>query len=136
MHQTNPKDTASSANEKALPASPKLKDHAISPRFILKVSPALKRYIVSSKPTWSHIVDAADWVRGDLGISRHAWIEACMTMGRYNAAAAIAVIAAKSAEIRSAGGYLRALTERARQGELHLGKSFYGLAERQRQQQP
>ena len=133
---SHPKDTASSANEKALPASPELKDHAISPRFILKVSPALKRYIVSSKPTWSHIVDAADWVRGDLGISRHAWIEACMTMGRYNAAAAIAVIAAKSAEIRSAGGYLRALTERARQGELHLGKSFYGLAERQRQQQP
>jgi replication initiation protein RepC len=58
-----------------------------------------------------------------------------MTMGRYNAATAIAVIAAKANEIRSAGGYLRAMAERARQGELHLGKSVYGLAERQRQQQ-
>jgi replication initiation protein RepC len=120
-------------DERAAPASPELEDHAISPRFILKVSPALKPYIVSAKPTWAHIVDAADWVRGDLGISRHAWIEACTTMGRYNAAAAIAVIAAKSAEIRSAGGYLRAMTERAREGTLHLDKSFYGLAEKQRQ---
>jgi replication initiation protein RepC len=133
-HHSYPKGTTSSANEQALPASPELEDHAISPWFILKVSPALKPYIVSPKPTWSHIVDAADWVRGNLGISRHAWTEACATMGRYNAAAAIAVIAAKSTEIRSTGGYLRALTERARQGELHLGKSFYGLAERQRQQ--
>jgi replication initiation protein RepC len=132
----NPKGAASIADEQEAPANPRPEEHIISPRFILKVSPALKPYIISAKPTWAHIVDAADWVRGDLGISRYAWTEACMTMGRYNAAAAIAVIAAKSAEIRSASGYLRALTERARQGELHLGKSFYGLAERQRQQQP
>ena len=133
---SHPKGAASTANEQPAPTSPELEEHTISPRFILTVSPALKPYIVSPKPTWAHIVDAADWVRDDLGISRHAWIEACMTMGRYNAAAAIAVIAAKSAEIRSAGGYLRAMTERARQGELHLPKSVYGLAERQRQQQP
>jgi replication initiation protein RepC len=132
---TDPKGATSIINKPAAPASLELEEHKISPWFILKVSPALKPYIVSVKPTWAHIVDAADWVRGDLGISRHAWIEACMTMGRYNAAVAIAVIAAKANEIRSAGGYLRAMTERARQGSLHLGKSVYGLAERQRQQQ-
>jgi replication initiation protein RepC len=95
----------------------------------------LKLYIVSAKPTWAHIVDAADWVRSDLGISRHAWTEACATMGRYTAATAVAVIAAKSQEIGSAGGYLRAMTARARASELHLDKSLYGLAERQRQQE-
>ena len=51
-----------------------------------------------------------------------------MTMGRYMAAIAVA---AKSAEIHSAGGYLRAMTERAHNGELHLARSVYGLAEKQ-----
>ena len=46
------------------------------------------------------------------------------------AATAVAVIAAKSEQIHSAGGYLRAMTERARQGELHLARSVYGLAEK------
>jgi replication initiation protein RepC len=53
-------------------------------------------------------------------------------MGRTTAAAAIAVIAAKSEEIGSAGGYLQGMTQRAREGTLYLSKSFYGLAERQR----
>ena len=104
----------------------------LTPRFVLKVSPPLRPYIVNQKPSWSDIVRAADWVRSDLGISRHAWIEACETMGRTATAAAIAIIAAKSEDIGSAGGYLRAMTQRAREGTLHLSKSFYGLAERQR----
>ena len=109
-----------------------LETHTLTPRFVLKVSPPLRPYIVNQKPSWSDIVRAADWVRSDLGISRHAWIEACETMGRTATAAAIAVIAAKSEDIGSAGGYLRAMTQRAREGTLHLSKSFYGLAERQR----
>jgi replication initiation protein RepC len=104
----------------------------ITPRFVLKVSPPLRPYIVNQNPRWSDIVRAADWVRADLGISRHAWIEACGTMGRTAAAAAIAVIAAKSEEIGSTGGYLRAMTQRAHEGTLRLSKSFYGLAKRQR----
>lgn len=109
-----------------------LDEHKVTPRFVLRISPALRPYVVSRSPTWAQIVDAADWVRADLGIGRHAWTEACDAMGRYAAACAVAVIAAKASEIRSAGGYLRAMTERARQGELHLGKSLYGLAERRR----
>lgn len=125
-------ETRSQPTGAAAPASPKLEEHTNLPGLVLKASPALKPYIVSAKPTWAQIVDAADAVRGELGISRHAWIEACATMGRYAAATAIAVIAAKAAEIRSAGGYLRAMTARAREGELHLARSVYGLAERQR----
>ena len=109
-----------------------LQTDTLTPRLILKISPSLRPYIVREKPSWPDIVNAADWVRDDLGISRDAWIGACETMGRTAAAAAIAVIAAKSGEIRSAGGYLRAMTERSREGTLHLSRSFYGLAERQR----
>jgi replication initiation protein RepC len=104
----------------------------ITPQFVLKVSPSLRPFIINPKPGWSDIVRAADWIRTDLGISRYAWIEACTTMGRTTAAAAIAVIAAKSEEIGSAGGYLQGMTQRAREGTLYLSKSFYGLAERQR----
>jgi replication initiation protein RepC len=53
-------------------------------------------------------------------------------MGRYQAAAAIAVIAAKRDQIRSPGGYLRGMTDRARDGELYLIRSLWGLAQRDR----
>lgn len=102
----------------------------ITPRFILTLSPSLKPYIATRNPNWSDIVNAADWVRGDLGINRSTWIEACQAMGRTAAATAIAIIAAKAQEIHSAGAYLRAMSRRARQGDLHLSNSLYGLAER------
>jgi replication initiation protein RepC len=134
-HGAIPLDVATRPKEKSPEVSiaeiRELETEALTPRFVLKVSPPLRPYIVNPKPGWPDIVRAADWVRADLGISRHAWIEACETMGRTAAAAAIAVIAAKSEEIGSAGGYLRGMTQRAREGTLHLSRSFYGLAERQ-----
>ena len=76
------------------------------------------------------VVDAADYLRTELGISRSAWIDACHTLGRNDAAAAVAVIAAKRADIASPGGYLRGMTSRARTGRLNLMGSLWGLAER------
>lgn len=128
-------DNATRSDSRAPKASitkiEELETDPITPQFVLRVSPSLRPFIVNPKPGWSDIVRAADWIRTDLGISRHAWIEACATMGRTTAAAAVAVIAAKSEEIDSAGGYLRGMTQRAREGTLHLSRSFYGLAERQ-----
>jgi replication initiation protein RepC len=57
-------------------------------------------------------------------------------MGRYQAAIAIAVIAAKGETIRSPGGYLRGMIGRARNGELHLSNSLWGLARRDRSREP
>ena len=48
-------------------------------------------------------------------------------MGRYQAATAVAVIAAKGESIRSPGGYLRGCITRARSGELHLSNSLWGV---------
>ena len=53
-------------------------------------------------------------------------------MGRYQAATAVAVIAAKRQTIRSPGGYLRGMIDRAQKGELHLSNSLWGLARRDR----
>jgi replication initiation protein RepC len=105
---------------------------ALTPKFILNVSPQLKPYAFTTSPSWADIVDAADGLRQQLGISRSAWIDACQAMGRYQAATAVAVIAAKGKTIRSPGGYLRGMTGRAQNGELHLSNSLWGLARRDR----
>ena len=105
---------------------------AVTPKFVLTVSPELKPYIFTASPSWADIVEAANGLRQQLGISRPAWIDACQAMGRYQAATAVAVIAAKRETIRSPGGYLRGMIGRAQNGELHLSNSLWGLARRER----
>ena len=104
--------------------------HGLSPRFLARLSPALSAYLADERPSWPDIVTAAEWLRSQLGVSRSAWIDACHTMGRERAAAAVAVIAAKGGNIRSPGGYLRGMTERDREGRLNLHRSLWGLAEK------
>jgi replication initiation protein RepC len=43
------------------------------------------------------VVDAADWLRHDLNVSKPLWGEACVVMGREQAAIAIAIVSAKPA---------------------------------------
>ena len=90
----------------------------MTPKFVVSTSPELQSYIFTASPSWADIVEASNRLRQQLGISRSAWIEACQTMGRYQAATAVAVIAAKGKIIRSPGGYLRGMIGRAN-GELH-----------------
>jgi Replication protein C. len=63
-----------------------------------------------------------------VGISEDAWNVANKVLGPAAAAASIALILDKSTtgEVKSPGGYLRGLVERAQVGELHLERSFYG----------
>lgn len=81
---------------------------------------------------WADLVEAADFACHDLGINQSAWIEAREAMGDIAAATAVALILEKrmAQECGSPGGYLRAMTSRARKGELHLARSLFGLAER------
>ena len=61
-----------------------------------------------------------------------SWTDLSKRMGRYQAATAVAVIAAKGKTIRSPGGYLRGMIGRAETGELHLSNSLWGLARGER----
>ena len=83
-----------------------------------------------SQVGWSDLISAASFVAVDLGISLHAWREACHRLGRQTAATAVVVIAAKKAQglIGSPGGYLRGITRRGLDGELNLERSVFGLA--------
>ncbi|WP_449415760.1 replication initiation protein RepC [Ochrobactrum teleogrylli] len=66
------------------------------------------------------------------GISEDARRRAVDQMGEQAAAIAIAITLQKFDErqVMSPGGYLRAMTERAAAGELHLARSVFGLAAR------
>lgn len=81
--------------------------------------------------TWRDLIAIAEHQAASLFINNHTWREACRIMGRRGAAAAMIAVAHKEndGQVTNAGGYLRAMTQRATIGELHLGRTFHGLRE-------
>ena len=77
---------------------------------------------------WNDVHRAAEKIRPMVGISDDAWHVANRVLGPEMAAGAIALICDKfeAGLVRSPGGYLRGIVEKARAGELHLDRSFYG----------
>lgn len=65
--------------------------------------------------TWRDLAAAADRARPSMGISPSAWQDAAEVMGPQHAAIVLAAILQRAEHIRSRGGYLRDLVERARQ---------------------
>src|SRR6201994_729284 len=94
---------------------------------LLQLAPRLRTYLTTPRPVWRDIVDAADWLRGEMGISRPLWGEACVAMGRECAAVAVALVSAKPAEHfrTSPGGYFHGMVAKA--GELNLVRTIWGL---------
>jgi replication initiation protein RepC len=94
---------------------------------LLQLAPRLQTYLTTPNPVWRDIVDAADWLRGEMGISRPLWGEACLTMGRECAAVAVALVSARPAEYfrTSPGGYFHGMV--AKVGELNLVRTIWGL---------
>lgn len=66
---------------------------------------------------WRDLVEVAETGRVALGISPSAWREACDAMGEQHAAVTLAAIYQRSGQISSPGGYLRSLTDKAREGK-------------------
>lgn len=66
---------------------------------------------------WRDFLAAAELVRTMLGISPSAWQEAREVIGEVQAAIALAAIYQRADQINSAGGYLRSLTDKAREGK-------------------
>ncbi len=66
---------------------------------------------------WRDFLAAAEVARPMLGVSPSAWREACEVMGERQAAITLAAIYQRADQINNAGGYLRSLTDRARDGK-------------------
>lgn len=89
--------------------------------FVLKACPEIIDYAADGIASWRDLMAVAAQVRGYLGVSPSAYEDACHVMGPENAAIVVACILQRAQHINSAGGYLRALTEKARAGEFTVG---------------
>jgi replication initiation protein RepC len=98
---------------------------------LVRLAPRLRPYLRSSSPGWPDIVEAADWLRHDLGVSKSLWGDACLVMGREQAAIALAIVSAKPAEhfTASPGSYFHGMVNRAKAGSLNLARTVWGLRE-------
>jgi replication initiation protein RepC len=106
----------------------------LSTEELVRLAPRLRPYLATPVPTWPAVVDAADWLRGELGVSKSLWGEACLAMGREEAAIAVAIVSAKPAgHFRSSpGGYFHGMVAKAKAGELNLARTIWGLRARDR----
>ena len=103
--------------------------HGIAPDELVRLAPKLKPYLRRPNPTWPEIVDAAEWLRHDLAISKPLWGDACLAMGRDLAAVALAIVSTKEPEHfrTSPGGYFHGMVAKARAGELHLERTIWAM---------
>lgn len=87
---------------------------------VLRACPDISLYAKSPPRSWPEFLASASLVRGFLGISADAWRSASEAMGEPCAAAVLACILQRADRIRSPGGYLRDLTDKARCGRFTL----------------
>lgn len=89
--------------------------------LILKACPDIVDYAVDGIASWRDLMATAAQVRGFLGVSPSAYADALDVLGQENTAIVIACILQRAQHINSAGGYLRALTDKASRGEFSVG---------------
>lgn len=113
--------------------APRLNEEVIPLSLVLEAIPEIHAHLDDvGAADWEEFVAAAYKVALMLGINLSAWREAREALGRNRAAIAVATVLARwrAGEVKSAGGYLRAMCERERTADLHLLPSLYGLKER------
>lgn len=97
--------------------------------LVLQACPQIADYGPGGRiDDWRDLMAAAAVVRTMLRVDPTAYEEACMAMGRVNAATVMACILERGGHINSAGGYLRDLTRRAARGEFAVGPMLMALA--------
>lgn len=95
--------------------------------LVLKACPDILPYSPDKPRHWHELVALAGFVRGMMGISSDAWAEAQRVMGPEIAAITLAGILQRIGEIKSPGGYLRALTRKAESGGFSPGPMIMAL---------
>jgi replication initiation protein RepC len=98
--------------------------------LVLAACPSLKTFYQGDIRHWHQLFDAACHVRPAMGISASAWEEAQTFMGPEQASIVVVAMLERFADIRSPGGYLRALTSKAAAGEFSCGPMVMALMSR------
>jgi len=95
--------------------------------LVIAACPSLKTFYQGDVRHWHQLFDAACHVRPAMGISASAWQEAQRFMGPEQASIVVVAMLERFADIRSPGGYLRALTSKAAAGEFSCGPMVMAL---------
>ena len=98
--------------------------------LVIAGCPSLKTFYQGDIRHWHQLFDAACQVRPAMGISASAWEEAQRCMGPEQALIVVVAMLERFAEIKSPGGYLRALTSKAAAGEFSCGPMVMALMSR------
>jgi replication initiation protein RepC len=103
--------------------------YGIVPDELVRLAPKLRSYLEGPNPTWPELIDAADWLRHELGVSKSLWGEACLIMGREMAAVALSIVSTKDPEHfrTTPGGYFHGMVAKSKAGELHLERTVWAL---------
>ncbi|MBB5712063.1 plasmid replication protein RepC [Sphingomonas xinjiangensis] len=111
-----------------------LEKHGITPSFINEIAPEFCSELEYGDRSWESVVALAKRLSAQHSIHSHAWNEACSTMGLHGAATAVISTIRKYhlGEVHRPGAYLRGMTNKARRGELNLGRSLHGMKETNR----
>ena len=95
--------------------------------LVIAACPSLNTFYQGEIRHWHQLFDAACHVRPAMGISASAWEEAQRFMGPEQASIVVAAMLERFEDIRSPGGYLRALTAKAVAGEFSCGPMVMAL---------
>lgn len=95
-----------------------------------RACPSFADYALEGLGNWSDARKAAELIRPMLGISKDAWLRAQQHMGPAGAIVTMAYLVERAEEIKSAGGYLRALSEKAEAGKFRLRPMLDSLLNR------
>jgi replication initiation protein RepC len=98
--------------------------------LVIAGCPSLKTFYQGDIRHWHQLFDAACQVRPAMGISASAWEDAQRCMGPEQASIVVVAMLERFAEIKSPGGYLRALTSKAAAGEFSCGPMVMALMSR------
>lgn len=98
--------------------------------LVVDACPEIALYADGPIRHWHQLVRAAETVRPMMGVSPSAWDDAKRHLGPEEAAVVLAAMLEKFSDIRSAGGYLRALTRKAVDGGFSSGPMVMALLRR------
>jgi replication initiation protein RepC len=95
--------------------------------MVLEACPDFLDFASGGISSWRDLASTAAVVRKAIGVSPDAWAQALEVLGEHDTSIVIAAILQRGDEIKSAGGYLRVLTAKARAGEFSLGPVLMAL---------
>jgi replication initiation protein RepC len=95
--------------------------------MVLEACPDILDFASGGISSWRDLATTAAVVRKAIGVSPDAWAQALEVLGEHDTSILIAAILQRGEEIKSAGGYLRVLTAKARAGEFSLGPVLMAL---------